>query len=61
MGLFSKIKTAVSNTSEKILSKFRKIDLNEVDDLEAVFLQADFGVDVTDEIIESIKKIGLKI
>ncbi len=56
MGLFSKIKSAVSNTSEKILSKFRKIDLNEVDDLEAVFLQADFGVDVTDEIIESIKK-----
>lgn len=60
MGFFSKIKTTVSGASEKILSKFRKIDLNQVEDLEEVFLQSDFGVEVTDEIVERIKDLRPK-
>lgn len=56
MNILSKIKSKFSNVSEKVFSKFRRIDLNQISNLEESFIEADFGVQVTDELLETIKQ-----
>lgn len=54
--MLSKIKSKFLGISEKVFSKFRKIDLNKISTLEESFIEADFGVQVTDELLETIKQ-----
>lgn len=61
MGIFNKIKSALSNTSKKItnfgsiLSK-RSPSIDELEELEEILLSVDFGFDTTEEIIQALKK-----
>lgn len=56
MDILSKIKNSFLDVKEKIFIKFRKIDANKVSDLEECFIQSDFGIEVTDELISKINE-----
>ncbi|HIU72452.1 MAG TPA: signal recognition particle receptor subunit alpha, partial [Candidatus Galloscillospira excrementipullorum] len=62
MGLFEKLKQGLSKTRDSlgkavdgVLSTFTRIDDDLFDELEEVLLQADLGLDATEEILEQLK------
>ena len=62
MGLFEKLKQGLSKTRDSlgkavdgVLSTFTRIDDDLCDELEEVLLQADLGLDATEEILEQLK------
>lgn len=57
-GIFSKIKSTFEKASDKlsVVLKIKKIDLEQVADVETALLKADFGVETTEEILKIINK-----
>ena len=58
MSLFSKIKSMVSETTAKVSNIFgiRRINLSDLENLEDELIRADFGVQMTSEILDIVKK-----
>jgi len=61
--MFNKIKEALKKTSEKFINSLTEIvtgkavlDEEKVESLEAIMLQSDFGAEITDSMIEQIRK-----
>lgn len=60
---FGKLKGALSNTSNKISSTIndifhkKKLDLENIEELEEILITSDLGMEATSEIIENIKNI----
>ena len=64
MGLFSKIFSGLQKTQnnlsselKRIISRSPKLTNDDVEDLEAVLLSSDMGFTVTEEIIETVRKV----
>ena len=62
MGIFGKLKSALSKTSDKIKDSIdhvfvkQKLDAETLQELEDVLLSSDVGINVTEKIIDSLKK-----
>ncbi len=56
--LFSKIKSIVSKTTDKISNIFgiKKVNITELSSLEEELIKADFGVAITTQLVNSVKK-----